>query len=121
MLQPRKFLLYASLLGIGVFFASCQDKTEARNIAEVKKDIPVKEVDSTVIDTADYNVRMKAIINKDTTGRWDFKTPYPLPGAILPYKRVIAFYGNLFSKRMGVLGALPKNEMLALLKRETEQ
>src|SRR5690349_16214454 len=31
-------------------------------------------------------------------------SPTPLPGAILPSKRIVAFYGNPLSKRMGVLG-----------------
>ena len=30
--------------------------------------------------------------------------PVPLPGAIMPAKRIIAFYGNPLSKRMGALG-----------------
>ena len=30
--------------------------------------------------------------------------PVPLPGAILPAKRIVAFYGNPLSKRMGALG-----------------
>ena len=45
-------------------------------------------------------------------------TSHPLPGALLPYKRIIAFYGNLYSKRMGILGELPKTEMLNKLKEE---
>ncbi|MCQ3971548.1 hypothetical protein, partial [Klebsiella pneumoniae] len=36
----------------------------------------------------------------------------------MPYNRVVAFYGNLFSKRMGILGELPKEQMLAKLKEE---
>ena len=57
----------------------------------------------------------------DTTGKWPVKnTPYPLPGAILPFKRIVAFYGNLYSKRMGILGELPPNEMLAKLKGEVK-
>jgi len=43
-----------------------------------------------------------------------------LPGAILPYKRIVAYYGNLYSKQMGILGALPKGEMLEKLKGEVE-
>jgi hypothetical protein len=31
------------------------------------------------IDTVDYNKRMIAISNNDTTGRWPVKAPYPLP------------------------------------------
>src|SRR4051794_13257473 len=30
--------------------------------------------------------------------------PTPLPGSMFPAKRVVAFYGNPLSKRMGVLG-----------------
>lgn len=71
-----------------------------------------------VIDTADYNKRMIVLSNNDSTGRWPVKTEYPLPGAILPNKRIIAFYGNLYSKRMGILGELPKDEMLKKLQGE---
>jgi hypothetical protein len=41
--------------------------------------------------------------------------PAPLPGSILPAKRIVAFYGNPLSKRMGVLGEYPSDEMLAKL------
>ncbi|MDO9375502.1 MAG: hypothetical protein Q7T76_13875 [Ferruginibacter sp.] len=70
------------------------------------------------IDTADYNKRMLAISNNDTTGKWPAKGPYPLAGALLPYNRIVAFYGNLFSKRMGILGEIPKPEMLKKLQGE---
>ncbi len=49
---------------------------------------------------------------------WPVPGPAPLPGSILPAKRIIAYYGNPFSKRMGVLGEYPKAEMLSLLDRE---
>ena len=43
----------------------------------------------------------------------------PTPeGAILPAKRIVAYYGNPQSKKMGVLGEYPKDEMLAKLKKE---
>ncbi len=45
--------------------------------------------------------------------------PRPLPGAILPQKRIVAYYGNPLSKRMGILGELPPEQMLARLDRET--
>jgi hypothetical protein len=41
-----------------------------------------------------------------------------LPGSILPAKRIVAFYGNPLSKRMGVLGELDTPQMLAKLDRE---
>jgi hypothetical protein len=46
------------------------------------------------------------------------KGPDPLPGAILPHKRIVAFYGNPLSKRMGVLGEYPVDEMLTKLDTE---
>jgi len=39
----------------------------------------------------------------------------PLAGAILPAKRIVAFYGNPLSKRMGVLGEYPVDQMLGKL------
>lgn len=41
-----------------------------------------------------------------------------LPGAILPRERIVAFYGNPRSPRMGILGELPPEQMLARLDRE---
>jgi hypothetical protein len=49
---------------------------------------------------------------------WPVKYPPPLPGSILPQKRIVAYYGNPLSKRMGVLGQYPKDEMLRRLKGE---
>jgi hypothetical protein len=49
---------------------------------------------------------------------WPVKPPPPLPGSILPQKRIVAYYGNPLSKRMGALGEYPKDEMLRRLKGE---
>jgi hypothetical protein len=49
---------------------------------------------------------------------WPVKGPAPLPGSILPGKRIVAFYGNPLSKRMGILGELPPDDMLAKLDAE---
>ena len=43
------------------------------------------------------------------------ESPAPLPGSILPGHRIVAFYGNPLSKRMGVLGEYPGETMLAKL------
>ncbi len=50
---------------------------------------------------------------------WPVAMPEPLPGAILPAKRLVAYYGNPNSKRMGVLGEYDKEEMLRRLREET--
>jgi hypothetical protein len=46
---------------------------------------------------------------------WPVKAPAPLAGAILPHKRIVAYYGNPLSKKMGILGEIPYDAMLAKL------
>lgn len=41
--------------------------------------------------------------------------PPPLSGAILPHNRIVAYYGNPHSKKMGVLGEYPEQQMLSML------
>ncbi|HEY1952962.1 MAG TPA: hypothetical protein VGG76_09155 [Gemmatimonadaceae bacterium] len=49
---------------------------------------------------------------------WPVHTAPQLPGSILPQHRIVAFYGNPLSKKMGVLGELPPDEMLARFDKE---
>jgi len=49
---------------------------------------------------------------------WPVRTAQQLPGAILPARRIVAFYGNPLSKRMGILGELPPDQMLAKFDKE---
>ena len=46
---------------------------------------------------------------------WPKAQPYPLPGAILPFKRILAYYGNFYSRNMGILGELEPEAALAHL------
>ncbi len=85
----------------------------AQQVAEAPAPAPV-----TILDTALYHRQIQHMLNGDTSGKWPAKAPLPLTGAILPMKRVIAYYGNLYSTRMGILGELPKDQMLAKLKGE---
>lgn len=74
-----------------------------------------------MLDTLKYDSLMKKLANGDKSGRWPVKTKdYPLPGAILPFNRIVAFYGNLYSKNMGVLGQYPRKTMLNKLKEEVK-
>jgi hypothetical protein len=77
---------------------------------------------STPLDTAKYNQLMQYIANGDTTGRWPVKNaPLPLPGAILPFHRIVAYYGNLSSRKMGALGKWPKDTMIPNLLAEVKK
>lgn len=73
------------------------------------------------LDSARYDSLLQHLANGDTTGKWPVKQPYPVPGAVLPFNRVIAYYGNLYSNRMGALGKWPKNEMIPKLLAETKK
>lgn len=55
------------------------------------------------------------------THLWPVKTVYPNTGAILPFSRIIAYYGNLYSKNMGVLGQYPEDQMLQKLADEVKK
>ena len=63
------------------------------------------------VDSADYFQRLHALANGDTLFWPVVNQPVPLAGAILPYKRIIAYYGNLYSKKMGALGEFPPEEL----------
>src|SRR5690606_11209669 len=127
MKKPFRVLVQSMLLLSLIFGAGSCNYGEARETGiddvieveeSVQKPMPVSEKEEPALDTADYNRRIIALANKDTTGRWPVKTEYPLPGAILPNNRIIAYYGNLYSTRMGILGELPKEEMLTKLQGE---
>ena len=52
---------------------------------------------------------------------WPPKMPAVLPGSILPAKRIVAFYGNPQSKKMGILGEFEPDVMLAKLDSEVAE
>ncbi|MBU6214458.1 hypothetical protein KGM48_01255 [Patescibacteria group bacterium] len=46
---------------------------------------------------------------------WPVPTVYPRVGALLPFNRIVAYYGNFYSKGMGVLGEYPTDTLLGML------
>lgn len=104
---------------------SCLSQDTAKAESSVASDTTVKQdvasnepTPSTMLDTAQYNERLEHMLNGDSSGKWPVKSEYPLPGAILPFKTILAFYGNLYSKQMGILGELPRKQMLEKLQGE---
>ena len=51
------------------------------------------------------------------SARWPVKGPPARPGALLPDNRIVAYYGTPKSTRMGILGQIPPDRMLAQLER----
>ncbi len=130
MTSLKTLILTSGLLaGTLILFSNCTVNSKAGKVTTVTQKTTGTDTTITVVpkviypplDKARYDSLMKRLANGDTTGRWPVKnTPYPLPGAILPFKRVVAFYGNLYSKKMGILGELPPDDMLAKLKTEVK-
>lgn len=121
----KKLLLIAAAILLGVFifaFANFPDQKEesvSNTPAVVKKEAVAAAPDpKPAAPSFSYKEKMDHIINGDSSGRWMAGKTDPLTGAILPYKRIIAFYGNLYSKNMGILGELPKADVLNKLKEE---
>jgi len=83
------------------------------------------------LDKAAYDKKMLQLAHRSATSTlsqatstatttkkylWPPKTVYPNAGALLPFNRIVAYYGNFYSKGMGVLGQYPPDEMIAKLK-----
>lgn len=52
---------------------------------------------------------------------WPVTTAYPNVGALLPFSRIVAYYGNFYSTKMGALGEYEPAEMKRRLLQEVER
>jgi hypothetical protein len=120
MKTSRRFHILLSFSTLILISGCGNAQTDPSAQAMVKKTEKkvVKPDPKLVLDSVAYKKKMMAMANGDSSSRWKFKEQYPKPGAILPMSRIIAYYGNLYSTRMGILGELPKPQMFAKLKGE---
>jgi len=112
-------------------------KSSAKSSASAKKATPKKSSAKATVaqDTAKKPTRPAGALGSvagdrhlayrnagsDLDSLWPPKMPAPLPGSILPAKRIIAFYGNPLSKRMGILGEFETDDMLRRLDKEVAE
>lgn len=111
---------------------------EGKQLASLEESIPpeitwpealdVKKYDELMLTLARYQPSTTTLpVYSSTTNvtvkgkSWPTAAAYPHGGAILPFKRILAFYGNLYSVNMGILGELPAEQMLAKLQTVKEQ
>jgi hypothetical protein len=116
----------AVLLFLLFSFFSC-DRSRARKSSPLKL---TGRYDSTslsdsgqswsVSDTAAYQAALLRMVHNKPSAKWPVRTAYPLAGAILPFKRIVTYYGNFYSAGMGILGELPPDKMLDKLKQEVK-
>jgi len=57
----------------------------------------------------------QATTTKIAKPKWPVRAAYPNAGALLPFNRIVAYYGNFYSTGMGVLGQYPEDVMLKKL------
>lgn len=55
------------------------------------------------------------VLSPADSARWPVAGLQSLPGAMLPEHRIVAYYGNTRSTRMGILGQVPPDSMLPRL------
>lgn len=142
----KKYWLYLSFvyLFVVVFFIFLYDKVSSFKLdagGKIINEIFVKKIPP--LNKADYDHRLNTLAHVDIStstpatstiatiststatstkpSLWPVKTIYPNDGAILPFKRIVAFYGNFLSTKMGVLGEYSEDEMIAILNTETKK
>lgn len=112
-----------------LFFIACNSNENKLNgnavfaidIPAVPAPLPVTDTSLPVplaYDTVQYNKLMKVLANGDKTGHWPPAASLPLDRAILPFNRVVAYYGNFYSRNMGILGEYDPPVMLQKLKEQ---
>lgn len=139
------FVFFVILLFISTDFILSDNIAYKQGIGlitgENKEEI-VKIPEISPLDKEDYDLRIEKLANNPVipapepkydpqTGElipapvvtpkltlWPVKTVYPKDGAVLPFNRIIAYYGNLYSTKMGVLGQYEESIMLEKLKAE---
>lgn len=118
----RKYVV-SLIVSLIIVFSGCERKKESETAGKTGKQSSIQKEQVKIIptDTLAYQNKLKALANGDTTGRWpNHLRSYPLKGAILPFKRIVAYYGNLYSKKMGVLGEYPPKEVWKKLNAEVK-
>ncbi len=129
-LLTSKLVIAAFLFGFVVFavvlvipYARSSTYVRGQEVSEVLSKA-VEAVTPKVLDTKEYDrLLLKNANYASTTGTstprlWPAKAPYPKYGAILPFNRIVAYYGNFYSKNMGVLGEYESPVVLDKLRRE---
>lgn len=121
-MKKQFYLKLVVLLLINFSFINCTNVDSKTKNSQTKtggNENIVENNTSQPLDTNRYKALQKYLANGDTTGRWPVKNePLPQNGAILPFNRIIAYYGNLYSKKMGALGEYAPKEMWSRLNAE---
>ncbi len=131
MKKSSYFELIVSALFISLVFLSCENAPAAKSSELINASIPARKdsikspdtltVENIFFDPEEYHKKVLALAHDSITKRWPAKSPVPLKGAILPFQRIVAYYGNFYSRHMGILGSLPEEQLIHNLNAEVEK
>lgn len=106
------------LLVVGVRYAFSDDLPATATPAEVVLPEPT-------LDTEAYDLKLRQLAHIDlytpSPPLWPAEAVYPNVDAILPFNRIVAYYGNFYSTRMGVLGQYRPEVVIEMLKAEVQR
>lgn len=126
--KTKNWIKVVFLILIGTLAAFCFLGEESASI-ENPSHITVPETDTlrqtdTIItvglDTSDFDKRVRLLAHDSIPKPWQVFSIYPQKGALLPFYRIVAMYGNFYSKHMGILGRISEEELLALFRQELD-
>lgn len=121
LLKKSLFIAVGTVFLVFILSYSIINKSQTDTTPAPQQKDTVKAEETVKPPSPSFRQKMEHMVNGDSSGKWVVDKPEPLEGSILPYKRIVAFYGNLYSKQMGILGELPKQEMLDKLMEEAKQ
>jgi hypothetical protein len=145
--SKKAFLVVGGIIAVGlvvVIWTCNAQSVPIANVAPADSPItPTATIPVPVLDTAAYDLKMLQLANlpkpkppvvsttsstTTTTGPvstkpslWPVKAPYPNVGAVLPFNRIVAYYGNFYSKGMGILGQYPQDVVLTKLAADVQK
>jgi len=106
-------LVVGGFIYLGRLFPLTYQRLNASILTYDKPALDVIDYDRRMIKLANFEISNSSSTATSTLKKnpWPTSAPYPKVGAILPFKRVVAYYGNLYSKGMGILGEYPAEEV----------
>lgn len=135
-MQAAGAALFLSVAGLLLFLL--RDGVATAEEAPVE---PVVEIEpEPVLDVVSYDLKLRQLAHldeaaaetevavADETGAseepaplWPAEAVYPNVDALLPFNRIVAYYGNFYSKGMGVLGQYSEDTVVEMLNGEVEK
>ena len=92
---------------------------QATTVASAKAELAADSRPAAAV-TPTTAIRGRAVRRPCPKALWPVHAAYPDAGALLPFKRVVAYYGNYYSPRMGILGEYPPDKVVDLLKAQAD-